>query len=62
LDALDLHFDYKSPISGTKAEKVGNPKNIVKIVYEQKKQILFHEIEPNPLRDRAMHEKDNPSF
>jgi hypothetical protein len=34
----------------------------VKIVIEPKNQILSHEIEPNPLTDRAMHEGDDPSF
>jgi hypothetical protein len=34
----------------------------VKTVIEPKKQILCHEIEPNPSKDRAMHEGDNPSF
>jgi hypothetical protein len=28
----------------------------------RKKQILCHEIEPNPSKDRAMHQGDNPSF
>jgi hypothetical protein len=28
----------------------------------RKNQILCHEIEPNPLKDRAMHEEDNPSL
>jgi hypothetical protein len=28
----------------------------------KKRQILCHEIEPNPLKDRAMHEGNNPSF
>jgi hypothetical protein len=28
----------------------------------RKKQILWHEIEPNPSKDRAMHKGDNPSF
>jgi hypothetical protein len=28
----------------------------------RKNQILSHEIEPNPAKDRAMHEGDNPSF
>jgi hypothetical protein len=27
-----------------------------------KKQILGHEIEPNPSKDKAMHEGGNPSF
>jgi hypothetical protein len=39
---------------------------IVKTIQEPKKttkkQILCHEIEPNPSKDRAMHEGDNPSF
>jgi hypothetical protein len=29
---------------------------------ESKNQILCHEIEPNPSKDRAMHEGDNPAF
>jgi hypothetical protein len=40
-------------------------RKIVKTVKEPKKkpkQILCHEIEPNPSKDRAMHEGDNPSF
>ena len=35
-----------------KCEKCKEPKN----------QLLCHEIEPNPSKDRAMHEGDNPSF
>jgi hypothetical protein len=34
----------------------------VKTVKEPKNQILCHEIEPNPSKDRAVHEGDNPSF
>jgi hypothetical protein len=34
----------------------------VKTVKEAKNQILCHEIEPNPSKNRAMHEGDNPSF
>jgi hypothetical protein len=39
----------------------------VKTVQEPKKkkkikQILCHETEPNPSKDRAMHEGDNPTF
>jgi hypothetical protein len=36
-------------------------RKIVKTIKEPKKQkqILCHEIEPNPLKDRAMHEGDN---
>jgi hypothetical protein len=37
-------------------------RKIVKTVKEPKKQMLHHEIEPNPSKDRAMHEGDNPSF
>jgi hypothetical protein len=29
---------------------------------DRKYQILCHEIEPNPSKDRSMHEGDNPSF
>jgi hypothetical protein len=31
-------------------------------VQEPKKTPECHEIEPNPSKDRAMHEGDNPSF
>jgi hypothetical protein len=35
----------------------------VKTVKEpEKPQIPCHEIEPNPSKDRAIHEGDNPSF
>jgi hypothetical protein len=34
----------------------------VKTVQDPKKQILCHEVEPNPSKDRAMHEGDNPLF
>jgi hypothetical protein len=34
-------------------------KNNVKTVKEPKNQILCNEIEPNLLKDRAMHERDN---
>jgi hypothetical protein len=27
-----------------------------------KNQILYHEIEPNPSKNRVMHDGDNPSF
>jgi hypothetical protein len=68
-----VHFDYLSLFSGTQAEKVENPKrnceNCIRAKKKQKtkniqtnKQILCHEIEPNPLKNRAMHEGDNPSF
>ena len=40
-------------------EKVGSPKIVGK---SRKYQILSHEIEPNPSKDRSMHEGDNPSF
>jgi hypothetical protein len=45
------------------SEKVGNPREkILKIVKEPKNQILCYEIDPNPSKDRAMHEGDNLSF
>ena len=31
-------------------------------IKSRKYQILCHEIEPNPSKDRSMHEGDNPSF
>jgi hypothetical protein len=37
-------------------------KQIVKTEKDPEKKILCHEIEPNPLKDRAMHEGDNHSF
>jgi hypothetical protein len=38
-------------------------RKIVKTVKQpKKKQILCHEIEPKPSKDRVMHEGDNPSF
>ena len=37
-------------------------KKNVKGVKSRKNEILCHEIEPNPSKDRAMHEGDNPSF
>jgi hypothetical protein len=41
-------------------KKVGNPKKKkMKTVYEPKKKLMCHEIEPNPSKDRAMHEGDN---
>jgi hypothetical protein len=46
--------------SGQERWKSG--KKSVKTVKERKKEIMCHEIEPNPSKDRAMHEGDNPSF
>jgi hypothetical protein len=58
-----VHFDYLSLFSGTQAEKVGNPKKKSEnCIRAKKKQILCHEIEPHPSKDRVMHEGDNPSF
>jgi hypothetical protein len=37
-------------------------RKIVKGVKEPEKQTLCHEIEPNPWKDRTIHERDNPSF
>jgi hypothetical protein len=50
--------------NGTQAETVGNPKKNenckrAKKEKKKKKNILCHEIEPNPSKDRAMHEGDN---
>ena len=47
------YLDRKSWKSGKKN---------VKSVKSGKNQILCHEMEPNPSKDRAMHEGDNPSF
>jgi hypothetical protein len=50
-------------LSGTQAEKAGNPKNCENCKRpETPPPILCLEIEPNPLKDRAMLEGDNPSF
>jgi hypothetical protein len=59
-----VHFDYSSLFSDAQIEKVGNPKKNVKTVKEpsDENQTKCHEIEPNLLKDRAMHEGDNPSF
>jgi hypothetical protein len=43
-------------------KKVGNPKKNCENCKRARNQILFYEIEPNPSKDRAMHEGDNPSF
>jgi hypothetical protein len=32
------------------------------VVLGPKKQIFCHDIKPNPSKDKAMHEGDNPSF
>jgi hypothetical protein len=37
-------------------------KNCENCTRAEKKQILCHENEPNPSKDRAMHEGVNPSF
>jgi hypothetical protein len=37
-------------------------KKLCNLYKSRKNQILCHEIEPNPSKDRAMHEGDNPSF
>jgi hypothetical protein len=37
-------------------------KKLWKLYKSWKNQMLCHEIEPNPPKDRAMHEGDNPSF
>jgi hypothetical protein len=34
----------------------------VKTVEEPKNKMLHHEVEPNPSKDKSMHEGDNPSF
>jgi hypothetical protein len=48
--------------SDAQVEKVGNSKKKELWYKSRKKQVLCHEIEPNPSKDRAMHEGDNPSF
>jgi hypothetical protein len=37
-------------------------RKIAKTIKEPTNQISCHEIEPNPSKNRAMHEGDNPSF
>jgi hypothetical protein len=61
----DSYMDcYLSLFSGTQAEKLEIRKkkceNCIRV--EKIQQILCHEIEPNPSKDRAIHEGDNPSF
>jgi hypothetical protein len=48
--------------SDAKVEKVGNPGKKMKKLKEpsHENQTECHEIEPNPLKDRAMPEGDNP--
>jgi hypothetical protein len=59
---ISTTFKVSSVVLG--AEKVGNPKRKSEncIRAGKKPKILYQEIEPNPLKDRAMHEGDNPSF
>jgi hypothetical protein len=64
----DAHFDYSSLFGDAQVEKAGNPlknkKTDMKTVKEpsDENQTECHEIEPNPLKDRAMPEGNNPSF
>jgi hypothetical protein len=51
--------------SGTQAEKLeiqNNCKNCQRAGKKKQPRILRQENEPNPSKDRAMHEGDNPSF
>jgi hypothetical protein len=52
--------------SGTQAEKVGKQKNCEKCKRAEKKPkycvAIDHEFDPNPSKDRAMPEGDNPLF
>jgi hypothetical protein len=42
--------------------KFGNPeKKCENCTRAGKKELLYHEIEPNPSKDRAMHEGNDPS-
>jgi hypothetical protein len=64
-DAPDAHFNYLSLFSNVHAEKVGNPekkKKFQNCESPDENQNESHEIEPNPTKDRVMHEGDNPSF
>jgi hypothetical protein len=45
-----------------RSKKVGNKKKSENCERFHKTQKDCHEIEPNPSKDRAMHEGDNPSF
>jgi hypothetical protein len=42
--------------------RFGNSKNCKNYRRAGKKTPEYHEIEPNPSKDRAMHEEDNPLF
>jgi hypothetical protein len=45
-----------------KTKQTTPPKKKTNKQTNKQKQILCHEIEPNPSKDRALHEGDNPSF
>jgi hypothetical protein len=59
-----VHFDYSSLFTDAKVKKSLESEKNVKSMKEpsDENQTQCHEIEPNPSKDRAMHEGDNPSF
>jgi hypothetical protein len=64
-DAPKEYFDNFSLFSDVPAEKYGNPKYYdCEDPNKSKKKEKFNcrEMETNPSKDRAMHERDNPSF
>jgi hypothetical protein len=61
-DAPDAHFDYSSLFCDAQVEKVWKSGGKSETERADKNQIGCHEIKPNPSKDRAMHEGDNPSF
>ena len=54
--------EVSSVVLGSKKLEVRKKKKKREKCKEPKRQILCPEIEPNPSKDRAMHEGDNPSF
>jgi hypothetical protein len=61
-DVPDAHFDYlifSVVLRPKKLEIRTKSENCIKA---EKNQILCQEIEPNPSKNRAMHEEDNPSL
>jgi hypothetical protein len=58
-DAPDAHFDELSLFSDARAEKVQirEKKNVKTVKEPLKTKTESHKIEPNPSKDRAMHER-----
>jgi hypothetical protein len=58
-----VHFDNLCLFSDAQVEKFGYIQNVMTVITSEKKpQIECHEMEPDLLKDRAIHEGDNPLF